>query len=459
MTRLGRALATACLTAALLSVMTPTGSAAGAGSPINKLVVYLLENTSQAAAYGGMPYLSGLAAQYGKATTYFDVTHPSEGNYVEMVSGQGATTCGLADPYPGQCNQPGGTVFGQALSRGLSAKLYQEGMDSNCSPSGDYGHNPWLHFPAEAGWCRQFDVPAGETSGGTLESDIVNGTLPNAGMIVPDDSNNAHSGSLAVADGYLHGWMNQIFAGPDWRSGHLAVVITFDEGETTDDVAYVVVSPTVGHGTVSAGRANHDSTARLYSEVIGAPPMNNAATATDLAGPFNVGTPGASALNQPIVGMAPTPSGQGYWLVAGDGGIFTFGDAGFHGSTGGLRLNQPIVGMAPTPSGQGYWLVAKDGGIFTFGDAGFHGSTGGLRLNQPIVGMAPTPSGQGYWLVAKDGGIFTFGDAGFHGALAADPSAFPVTAVSSSATGGGYLLAGANGAVYAFGSAAWLGNA
>ena len=41
-----------------------------------------------------------------------------------------------------------------------------------------------------------------------------------------------------------------------------------------------------------------------------------------------------------------------------------------------LRLNQPIVGMAATPDGKGYWLVAADGGIFTFGDAGFYGSTG-----------------------------------------------------------------------------------
>jgi hypothetical protein len=34
-------------------------------------------------------------------------------------------------------------------------------------------------------------------------------------------------------------------------------------------------------------------------------------------------------------------------------------------------------------------LVAADGGIFGFGDAGFHGSTGAIKLNQPIVGMAP----------------------------------------------------------------------
>jgi Lamin Tail Domain len=113
------------------------------------------------------------------------------------------------------------------------------------------------------------------------------------------------------------------------------------------------------------------------------------------------------------VGIAHTPSGMGYWLVASDGGVFAFGDALLFGSMEGLPLNQPVVGMAATPSGQGYWLVAADGGVFTFGDAGFFGSRGGLPLNQPVVGMAATPSGQGYWLVAADGGVFTFGDAGF----------------------------------------------
>src|SRR5579864_8866529 len=127
------------------------------------------------------------------------------------------------------------------------------------------------------------------------------------------------------------------------------------------------------------------------------------------------GSTGGLPLNQPIVGMASTLSGRGYWLVASDGGIFAFGDAAFHGSTGGVRLVQPIVGMAATPSGKGYWLVASDGGIFAFGDAAFYGSTGGVRLAQPIVGMVATPSGHGYWLVASDGGIFSYGDATFYG--------------------------------------------
>jgi hypothetical protein len=55
---------------------------------------------------------------------------------------------------------------------------------------------------------------------------------------------------------------------------------------------------------------------------------------------------------------------------------------------GATRLNQPIVGMASSPTGQGYWLVAADGGIFSFGDAHFYGSTGSLHLNRPIVGMS-----------------------------------------------------------------------
>src|SRR5260370_41064092 len=155
--------------------------------------------------------------------------------------------------------------------------------------------------------------------------------------------------------------MDQILTGPDWRSGHLAVVITFDEGETSEDVAYAVVSPAVGHGTVFMGRATHDSTARLYSEVIGARPMNNAASATDLAGPFNVGVPGPPPLNQPIVGLATTPTGQGYWLVARDGGVFTFGDAGFHGAAGGRAADPPLAALAPPPPPAGCLVGARPG--------------------------------------------------------------------------------------------------
>jgi hypothetical protein len=85
--------------------------------------------------------------------------------------------------------------------------------------------------------------------------------------------------------------------------------------------------------------------------------------------------------------------------------------ARFYGSMGGVPLNRPIVGMAATPTGQGYWLVASDGGIFSFGDARFHGSMGGVPLSRPIVGMAATPTGQGYWLTTAGGKVYAFGNA------------------------------------------------
>ena len=78
---------------------------------------------------------------------------------------------------------------------------------------------------------------------------------------------------------------------------------------------------------------------------------------------------------------------------------------------GATHLNQPVFSMALTKSGHGYWLVARDGGIFTFGDAHYYGSTGGLQLRQPIVGITRSESGKGYRLVARDGGVFSFGDA------------------------------------------------
>jgi hypothetical protein len=164
------------------------------------------------------------------------------------------------------------------------------------------------------------------------------------------------------------------------------------------------------------------------------------------------GSHGSSPLNAPIVGMASTPDGKGYWQVASDGGVFTYGDAGFYGSHGGSPLNKPIVGMAATPDGKGYWLVASDGGIFSYGDAIFYGSHGGSPLNKPIVGMASDPSGLGYWLVASDGGIFSYGDATFYGSHGGSALNQPIVGMASDPSGAGYWLVASDGGVFAYGA-------
>ncbi len=118
-----------------------------------------------------------------------------------------------------------------------------------------------------------------------------------------------------------------------------------------------------------------------------------------------MGSMGGKHLNAPIVGMVPASyaidpstgnlSDTGYWLVGSDGGIYGFGQAPFLGSTGSMKLNAPIVGLVGGPvsldfstftaTTSGYWMLAKDGGVFSFGTSSFMGSMGGKALNAPVV--------------------------------------------------------------------------
>ncbi len=151
--------------------------------------------------------------------------------------------------------------------------------------------------------------------------------------------------------------------------------------------------------------------------------------------------------NSGVVGIAATRDGHGYWLVDRSGAVFSFGSAHFHGSMGGIPLDKPIVGMAATPNGKGYWLVASDGGIFAF-NAPYHGSMGGRRLDKPVVGMSARPDGKGYWLVASDGGIFAF-NAPFVGSMGGKPLFQPVVGMVPS--GSAYTLVASDGGLFRFG--------
>jgi len=180
------------------------------------------------------------------------------------------------------------------------------------------------------------------------------------------------------------------------------------------------------------------------------------------------GSMGGIPLQRPVVGITPTSTGNGYWLVASDGGIFSFGDATFYGSIpevglhpagSGLpnSLNAPIVGMVPTSTGQGYFMVASDGGVFAFGDARFEGSCPGIGgCAGAAVAVMPDNTGKGYWLVTSTGGVYAFGDAPFYGA--SPPSTVPVVDAVATPDGHGYWLLYANGVVANFGDAGRFGG-
>jgi uncharacterized protein YkwD len=95
-------------------------------------------------------------------------------------------------------------------------------------------------------------------------------------------------------------------------------------------------------------------------------------------------------------------------MVASDGGIFSFGDARFYGSTGGMRLNQPIADMARAADGRGYLLVGEDGGLFLFGSAPFFGSASGACPGAAATGVAMAGNGNGYWITFGDARTYAF---------------------------------------------------
>src|SRR5674476_575811 len=136
------------------------------------------------------------------------------------------------------------------------------------------------------------------------------------------------------------------------------------------------------------------------------------------------------------VSHTSSPSVNGYWEAAADGGIFSF-NAPFQGSMVGTHLNQPIVGMAADPATGFYWEVASDGGIFSF-NAPFQGSMGGTHLNQPIVGMAADPATGFYWEVASDGGLFSF-NAPFLGSMGGTHLNQPIVGMAASAPATGVI--------------------
>jgi acid phosphatase len=185
----------------------------------------------------------------------------------------------------------GRSVFGQALAHGKSAALYAHSMPAPCATdsSGPYAirHNPWPYFIRERASCRAHNV-----SMDGFGRDVTAGALPRVGMVVPDVENDAHDGTLRKADGWFRSMMSQVFAGPDWQSGHLAVVLTADEddGEHGNRVLTVLIHPSQRHHVVTQ-RLNHYSLTRLYDEVAQLPYLHRASTASSMAKAFDLPLP------------------------------------------------------------------------------------------------------------------------------------------------------------------------
>ena len=308
-----------------------------------------------------------------------------------------------------------------------------------------------------------------------------------AELIVVDGAGNerpnidAHSPSVTVTEGEVAS-VTGTFSDPDGD----AVALTASVGEVADNgdgswvwrhaasgpvrgqAVYITARDTRGNQGQDAISLQVEPAGAQPPPAAGQPPVVEAVPGYRMvAGDGGIftfgarefhGSTGDMRLNEPVVGGATDQSDyDGYWMVASDGGVFAF-NAEFHGSLGGQTLSSPAVEIEPTPSGEGYWIVLADGKVHAFGDATHVGDFSGQRLNKPVIGMSVTTSGKGYWLVAEDGGIFNFGDAPFLGSMGGTRLNAPVIDLAPQVDNQGYYLMARDGGVFTFGSAEFRGS-
>jgi hypothetical protein len=161
-------------------------------------------------------------------------------------------------------------------------------MPGSCAShnSGPYAvrHNPWTYFVHERRRCRVHDLSMRRFARAGQAAE-----LPRVGMVIPDLNHDAHNGTLKQADAWFRSLMSKVFAGKDWHSGHLAVVLTADEDDRAhhNRVLTVVIHPSQRHHVVMS-RLNHYSLTRLYDEVAHLPYLNHARTAPSMAKAFGL---------------------------------------------------------------------------------------------------------------------------------------------------------------------------
>lgn len=266
---------------------------AATGPAVSKLLVVVFENHSAQQATDQMPHLAQLSQQYGRAANWYAVAHPSLPNYLEITGG---STFGVSDDAnPAAHPLSGPSVFGQLAAHNHPVAAYAEDMPQNCAQhgEGEYAvkHNAWAYFtdPTERRLCDAHDVPAGTASSGAFRDAVDRGRLPAYAQLIPNLCHDGHDCPLSQADAWLGQWMDLVRSGPDFTSGRLAVVITFDEDDHHADnhVLTVVVARQLHHVVVGQ-RMTHASLAAAPSRMVGLPPLRGAQGSPDLLKAFGL---------------------------------------------------------------------------------------------------------------------------------------------------------------------------
>ena len=252
-----------CGTAASVGV----GSLSATEAP-TKIMMVVLENANYADALR-QPFIASLAGRGALLTNFAAEAHPSQPNYIALISG---STFGVTSDGDVSLDQRhlGDLVEG----KGLKWKVYAESYPGNCflgARAGTYvrKHTPFLSFKDVQHDPRRC---GNIVAASQLASDVRDGKLPQYSLYVPDLKDDGHDTGVAYADRWLSATFGPLLGDPSFTK-RLLLVVTFDESKGSlfggNHVATILIGDAVKPGTLVDGKFNHYSLLRLVEDLLG----------------------------------------------------------------------------------------------------------------------------------------------------------------------------------------------
>jgi phospholipase C len=275
--------------------LAPTAAVAPAGWG-GSVFTIVMENKSRDDILGNThaPFINRLAKRNAVAVRYHDpYVHPSEANYLWMVSGQNFGVLDDDDPDSHHLDATS-HIADQLEMAGLTWKTYQESMGQPCDliSHGRYAakHDPFVYFSDINGWngttfersqrCVDHVVDYSQ-----LDIDLANNAVPRYVFITPNLDHDMHDGSIYEGDAWLARELPKLLGTSAYQHGG-AIFLLWDEGSglpASDDPPLIVISPNAKAGMRS--HADYDTTSYLKTvqTLLGLPPLPCAAAPASVA--------------------------------------------------------------------------------------------------------------------------------------------------------------------------------
>ncbi|CAN5214930.1 phosphatidylinositol-3-phosphatase [soil metagenome] len=277
-----------------------------------------MENHSRGQIFGNRraPFINRLVDGSAVAMGYHDpYVHPSEANYLWMVSGENFGVLDDDDPNSHHFSSTS-HIVDQVENGGLSWKAYQESMGEPCGlvSHGRYAakHNPFVYFDDINGWdghsfhktarCIDHVVDYAQ-----LDKDLASNNVPRYAFITPNLDDDMHDGSIADGDAWLSHEIPKIMASPAYQNGGV-IFLLWDEGGGTpanDDPPFIAISNNAKSGFKSLANYDTSSYLKTVEAVLGLgslPCDAESATVNTMADLFNAPLDEPPA---PVLAVAP----------------------------------------------------------------------------------------------------------------------------------------------------------